>query len=253
MRSGNFNQMNGSQLPDDSSFWWLRCSDFCSKSLHRGSKMRRFIHILSFLAVALFLLFTGSTARASGIDPRIDMGGGGTTCPESNLILTGLSQSFEGVQTGCVFDVTSTVGTLSSLTVMISNAFVGQGTALNLSCGFGTVSEGFGPTSPFSSGTASEGGAGNACTFSGPPMPAPSPITTFALLTTNGTGTPLYGLELGAEGDPFVNPATGLPWAFLNITLSATVPEPGTLLLLGAGLVALIPKKKRFKAAEHLV
>jgi hypothetical protein len=60
-------------------------------------------------------------------------------------------------------------------------------------------------------------------------------------------------MDLGAEGDSFVNPTTGLPYAFLNITLSATVPEPGTLLLLGMGLVALIPNKKWFKAAKQLV
>ncbi len=214
--------------------------------------MRRFRYILSFLAVALALLFTGSFAKANTVDPRVDMGGGGTTCPGSNVTLTNLSQSFEGIQTGCVFDITSMVGTLTSLTVTISDAFVGQGTVGNLTCGFGTVSDGFGPTSPFSVGAASNAGAGNACTFSGPPMPAPSPIT-FALLTTDGSGTPLYGMDLGAEGDPFVNPTTGLPYAFLNITLSATVPEPGTLLLLGTGLVALIPKKKWFKAAKHLV
>jgi hypothetical protein len=35
--------------------------------------------------------------------------------------------------------------------------------------------------------------------------------------------------------------------------LSGTVPEPGTLLLLGTGVVALIPNKKRFKAAKQLV
>lgn len=215
--------------------------------------MKRFSHILSFVTVALFLLFTGSIAKANTVDPRVDMGGGGTTCPESNVTLTGLSQSFEGIQTGCVFDITSMVGTLTSLTVTISDAFAGQGTVGNLTCGFGTVSDGFGPTSPFSVGAASNAGAGNACTFSGPPMPAPLPIETFALLTTGGSGTPLYGMDLGAEGDPFVNPTTGLPYAFLNITLSATVPEPGTLLLLGTGLVALIPKKKWFKAAKHLV
>ena len=243
-------------MPDDDHFWRLRCREFCSKCMPRGAKMKRFSHILSFLTVALFLLFTGSTAKANTVDPRVDMGGGGTTCPESNVTLTGLSPQSFSVQTGCVFDVTSTVGTLTSLTVMISDAFVGQGTAGNLTCGFGTVSEGFGQTSPFSVGTARDGGAGNACTFSGPPMPAPSPIETLTLLTTDGSGTPIYGLDLGAldpftgQPDPFVNPNTNQPYASLNIMLSATVPEPGTLLLLGTGLIALIPNKKWFKAAK---
>jgi len=40
--------------------------------------MRRFSHVLSFLAVALFLLLAGSVAKANTIDPAIGVQGNGT-------------------------------------------------------------------------------------------------------------------------------------------------------------------------------
>src|SRR6266478_6645219 len=74
MPSRKFNQMNDSRASDSLWLWRLTCCNFCNKSLPGGRKMRRFSNILSFLAVALFLLLVGNVAKANGVDPSIGLG-----------------------------------------------------------------------------------------------------------------------------------------------------------------------------------
>jgi hypothetical protein len=48
----------------------------------------------------------------------------------------------------------------------------------------------------------------------------------------------------------FFDPSGTNPLSQLDVTLIATpVPEPGTMILLGAGLVALAARKKRLKVS----
>ena len=218
--------------------------------------MRRFSHILSFLAVALFLLSAGSVAKANAVDPQAGLGGDPATCGDFSVTESNTSQTVFNAPTGCIFDVTNAIpgATLTSVTITILSDFFGKGTS-NLTCQVYANEAGFGSPSPFSIGTPNADGT--ACKFSGPPVNDTNPpILLLATLLPPATGgvNPggRYGVELGSGGLPFTSDGTTV-LHFLDISLSATVPEPGTMLLLGTGLVALIANKKRPKAAKHSV
>ena len=96
--------------------------------------MRRFSHILSFLAVALFLLLVGNVAKANGVDPQIILDGSGScaTTQANPLQETSLTQAFTGLQTGCANDFQNQIPsgdgfmTLDTLVVNVTSPFTGQ-------------------------------------------------------------------------------------------------------------------------------
>jgi len=207
--------------------------------------MRGFRLILSFLAVALFLLCVGSVTKGNAVDPQVGLGGGGGTCAGDFPSQTSLTQSFT-VATGCVNDFINATGlTLTSLAATITSSFFGS-----VSC-FIDISQPGNPTGnppPFGTATAT---ASNTCTFSGPFVP-------FTLDNVIPGG--ISGLQFGYPlleffpCDPTTGGACSTPLGMLDISLSATAtPEPGTMLLLGMGLVTLVTSRKRLKAAKHLV
>ena len=178
-----------------------------------------------FLPVGL-LLIGASAAFADGStpDPKVVMGGGGSCQSFSEDSLT---QSFEGVMTGCVVDFTNNITsddegvTLEMLVVNIDTPFSGA-----LSCGLGSGSPLTG-TPVVSSPTS--------CTFQDP--------------------TELYSIYPGTTYSlSFINPNAvggGFP-PFIDITLAQAVipaPEPATILLLGIGVVLLLAGSKKFKDA----
>ncbi len=177
--------------------------------------MRRFSYILSFLAVALFLLLAAGGAKADVIDPKIAMGGGGS-CTENSQ--TSLTQSFTGLLTGCVNAFTNLNDvTLDTLVVNVTSPFDGQ-----ISCEVLT-------TAPLNSTMVS---SPTSCTFFD------------ATLIGSITPGARYGLTFDTSFGSTV-----------DTILAQTVitPEPATLLLLGTGLAALSANRKRLKAAKHLV
>jgi hypothetical protein len=149
------------------------------------------------------------------------MGGGGSCQSFSEDSLT---QSFDGVMTGCVVDFTDNItnndgAALEMLVVNIDTPFSGA-----LSCGLGAGSPLTG-TPVVSSPTS--------CTFEDP--------------------TELYSIYPGTTYSlTFVNPNAvggGFP-PLIDITLAQAVipaPEPATILLLGIGVVLLLAGSKKFK------
>ncbi len=122
--------------------------------------MRRFSHILSFLAVALFLLLVGNVAKANGVDPQIILDGSGScaTTQANPLQETSLTQAFTGLQTGCANDFQNQIPsgdgfmTLDTLVVNVTSPFTGQ-----ITCALG-------PNSPLNSATPN-GSSPTSCTF----------------------------------------------------------------------------------------
>jgi hypothetical protein len=200
--------------------------------------MRRLSHILSFLVVALFLLLAGNVAKANTVDPKIVLGPTGSTifpnqtdCAPSEIGSCFLPVDSTGFG---IADITNNVGaTIISDTVTIPflSFFNRDSTPPVLTCA--TDSE----TAPGWTGVTSPDG--QSCIFTG------------GIITSGHQ----YGLDFlgfcpapGCNTDPN-NPTVvrfDLAWT------TAPVPEPGTIVLLGSGLIAAFgASRKRLKNAPN--
>ena len=201
--------------------------------------MRRSSHILSFLAVALFLLCAGSVTKADGVDPIVGLGGGGSQGPFNQNgcpVDTGCTITLDGTGSGIAQIINNTGFDLTSDTINVETSFGG-----GLSC---TPDTTFGYPSVFGGGS-----FGTSCTYSetspsfGSILGGQSYDIDFGGFCTGTRG--------GACGTGFLTKLTfDLTWQ--NGT-TPTTPEPGTMLLLGTGLVTLVTSRKRLKSAKHSV
>ncbi len=196
--------------------------------------MKPLTYFLGFLTVALFLLLVSSGAKADVLDPKIALGPTGSCMSMENNPLqeTSLTQSFSGLQTGCINDFQNEIGrggTLDKLVVNVTSSFLG------------TISCGFTQPAPFNAFTASA----TACTFF--ERTGDSEHTDDSECEDSeecggiGHGV-IYGLSFDSHfGDT------------VDITLSQQVitPEPATLLLFGTGVIAYVANKKRLNVAKQ--
>jgi hypothetical protein len=164
------------------------------------------------LVVALVFLPV-AVALGSPIDPGIGLGGGGTTniFNETGAILMG-SVTTNNLGNATIFVMNNTRITLPFITVS-ATPLTGM-----LSCTLLSSQTFF--------GTAQASGP-NSCNFSGPFIP----------LTSDGIPN---GVEYSLAFTSF-QPNTNLSFSV------STVPEPGTMLLVGAGLAGLVARRRRLK------
>ncbi len=195
--------------------------------------MRRFIHILSFLAVALFLLSVGNVAKANGVDPSIGLGptGSNGSFTQTQCLVTDAICTLNLDSTGSgIADIFNNTGfNIISDTVNVDSLFdVPLVCDQNNPFGYNSVTGGTGSATP------------NSCTYAEVP----------AQITSIGTGS--YGINFknfALNGTPLSILRFDLQW----INGTTPTPEPGTMLLLGAGLVTLVASRKRLTAAKHSV
>ena len=219
---------------DKPNFWRLICSDSYNKCLRRGSKMRRSSYILSFLTVALFLLSVGSAAQATGVDPSIGLGD------------TGSNGSF--TQTQCLISDAICTLTLDSTGSGIADIFNDTG--------FHIISDTVKVDSPFDTPLVCDPNNpfGYNSVTGGTGSPTPNSCTYAEVPTNqiNSIGTGSYGIHFN---DFTLN---GIALKTINFDLkwinnTTPTPEPGTLVLLGAGLVTLVASRKRPNATRDSV
>jgi hypothetical protein len=184
--------------------------------------MRRFSHILSFLAVALLLLCAGSVTKADGTDPVVGLGGGGTCAGTTTFSENSLTQAFSGLQTGCINDFQNNINdgtvTLDTLVVNVMSPFSGQITCALLA------------GAPLNSATPN-GSSPTSCTF--------FDATTILSIRPGQIYGLTFDTHFGAKVD--------------IVLAQSVIPEPATLLLFGTGIAALAANRKRLSAAKHSV
>jgi len=198
----------------------LKCAQYVS-SKSVGSVLMR---VTRWFLVLLVVGFAAAVASADPVDPKITIGGGGSC---QSFSITSLTQSFTGLQTGCLIDFQNNIGldddefeegvTLNQLVVNVTSPFDGP-----LTCEIG---EG----SPFNNGVTS---SPTSCTFNN------IIITLLSSLTQNGVGP---GQIFSLTFDPNFG-------STVDVTLAQNVintPEPASALLLLAGAGALAALRKR--------
>jgi hypothetical protein len=199
--------------------------------------MRRFSYIPSFLAVALFLLCVGSVTKADGSDPLVGLGGGGSQGPFNQngcTVESGCTITLDATGSGIVQIFNNTGFNLTSDTIHVQTSFGGP-----LTCT---------PDTTFGYSVTGGGPSGTSCTYF-EPSTAIFSIAGGQSYDIDFTGF-CTGVRGGACGTGFLTSlAFDLSW--VNGTTPTPAPEPGTVLLLGTGLVSLVASRKRPKDAKH--
>jgi len=184
--------------------------------------MKRLSYILAFLTVVLLLLSIGSVAKADVIDPKIGLGPTGS----SGSFNQSACFPFEG-PSGCFF-VTDANGMTTIDITNDSGAYIVQDT-VTLRTAFSGPLSCEANSAPNWSGTPS----GTSCIFTGGFI---SPGFVYGLTFSLFTPNTKYLFDLTDLTSP-----------------TAPVPEPGTIFLLGTGLMAVAAGRKRLKQRAEQV
>jgi len=186
--------------------------------------------------VALLSLSVGSAAKANVVDPKIALGPTGSCVSTENNPLqeTSLTQSFTGLQTGCINDFQNEIGggvTLDKLVVNVTSPFTGT-----ISCALTLPAplNAFKVSSPTS------------CTFFERLAEDVQDHGDCGDSDSEGCGGIGHGTIYGLSFDTNFGGTVDIALAQRVLT-----PEPATLLLFGSGLMAFFANKKRAKNLKH--
>ena len=180
---------------------------------------------------------TGLAARAATVDPKIGLGGTGSCGDGFTQESTTQEFTIGADQFNCINDFTNETGsTILSLTITVDpSTFAGT-----LNCFIDTARE---SSSPFNTATTSDN---SVCSF----------FNSFEFFAAEVGGSggisngSSYGVQFGYPDAPFLD-ANGDQLQSLTFDVSAVTatPEPGTMLMLGTGLLALARRRKKLEVA----